>query len=188
MVHGRLQNLVWSSWRVFPATLPYDLSPQLPYLYLSPVLALVVLFLFYQQTLHRCILPTGKDQDPNSFLQTKRNSCWVPPFNSRPKLTVQCQPILIYFCSIKWNLNHSLPQSPSTSSSPLPQGPVLTISSLYMESFCAYVCVVSLDCASFLSRALNKSNGTPGIKERNFCCKKLTMLYYAYQPIWALTC
>lgn len=108
VVHGRLQKPVGSSWRGFPATLSHDLSPHLPHLYLSSTFALLVLFLFYQQTLNRCIriLRRGKDQDPNSFLQTKPNSRWLPPFNSRPKLTVQCQPILIYFCSVKWNLNH----------------------------------------------------------------------------------
>lgn len=36
---------------VFPATMSHDLSPHLPHLY-----ALVILFLFYQQTLNRCIL------------------------------------------------------------------------------------------------------------------------------------
>lgn len=106
VVHGRLQNLVASSWRGFPATLFHDLSPHLPHLYLYSTFPLLILFLFYQQTLNRCILPTGKDQDPNSFLQTKPNSCWLPPFNSRPKLRFQSQPILIYFCSVEWNLNH----------------------------------------------------------------------------------
>lgn len=38
-----------------------------------------------------------------------------------------------------------------------PQGPVFMISPLYMEPFCAYLCVASLDCVSFLSRPLNKT-------------------------------
>lgn len=106
VVHGRLRNLVGYSWIRVPATPSHDLSPHLPYLYLSSTFALFVLFLFYQQTLNRCILHMGKYQDSNSFLQTKLNSCLLSPIHSRPKLTVQCQSILIYFCSVKWNLNH----------------------------------------------------------------------------------